>query len=33
MFKDEVDIGEAWEDIFELDEAEKKWGSRTPRFK
>jgi hypothetical protein len=33
VFKDEVDIGEPWEDVFELDEAEKKWGARTLRFK
>jgi hypothetical protein len=33
VFKDEVDIGEPWEDVFELGEAEKKWGARTIRFK
>ncbi|CAN9280107.1 unnamed protein product [Alternaria alternata] len=33
LFKDEVDIGEPWENIFELDEAQKKWGTRTLRFK
>ncbi|CAN9226878.1 unnamed protein product [Alternaria alternata] len=33
LFKDEVDIGEPWEDIFELDEAQEKWGTRTLRFK
>lgn len=33
LFKDEVDIGEPWENIFELDKAQKKWGTRTLRFK
>ncbi|CAN9203253.1 unnamed protein product [Alternaria alternata] len=33
LFKDEVDIGEPWEDIFELDEAQEKWGTQTLRFK
>jgi hypothetical protein len=33
LFKDEVDIGEPWENMFELDDAQKKWGTRTLRFK
>ncbi|KAL1798018.1 hypothetical protein ACET3X_004624 [Alternaria dauci] len=33
LFKDEVDIGEPWEDVFELDEAQEKWGAQTLRFK
>jgi hypothetical protein len=31
--QDEVDIGEPWENVFELDEAEERWGPRTLRFK
>jgi len=31
--QDEVDIGEPWEDVFELDEAKERWGGRTLRFK
>ncbi|KAI4642010.1 uncharacterized protein J4E79_011536 [Alternaria viburni] len=31
--QDEVDVGEPWEDIFELDEAKERWGARTLRFK
>ncbi|KAI4694288.1 hypothetical protein J4E81_006504 [Alternaria sp. BMP 2799] len=31
--QDEVDIGEPWEDVFELDEARERWGARTIRFK
>ena len=31
--QDEVDIGEPWEDVFELDEAKERWGARTLRFK